>query len=228
MSDSDIKSADSVAQRRLVAELCNLGIENADIAKVILALKYFIHEAIADYIRVCFFEKNEILNEVDEVHRHHFAQSIGNLDITVRTSNCLRKANIKYVRELVQKSKEDLLNLKNFGRKSLKEVQTILAERGLTLNMQIGGYKRPTSSVDVNHQYNFDEELADWQCSARIKNCLANARVRYVGELVQFSEKDVLRSQNFGKKSLKVLKQLLAERNLTLGIKLDGWVPPNK
>ena len=55
----------------------------------------------------------------------------------MRSSNCLKNANIKYIWELVQKTEAEMLKTKNFGRKSLNEIKEILTEMGLTLGMKL-------------------------------------------------------------------------------------------
>ena len=64
------------------------------------------------------------------------------------------------------------------------------------------------------------------ELSVRSANCLQNADIKYIGELVQRSEAEMLKTKNFGRKSLKEIKEILAEMGLSLGMKLDGWVPP--
>ena len=64
-------------------------------------------------------------------------RSIDELELSVRSSNCLKNANIKYIWELVQKTESDMLKTKNFGRKSLNEIKTVLAEMGLSLGMKL-------------------------------------------------------------------------------------------
>jgi DNA-directed RNA polymerase subunit alpha len=66
-----------------------------------------------------------------------FLRPVEELPISVRTSYGLRNAEIKYVGELVQCTEEELLEIKNFGRKSLNEVKTILADMGLSLGMRL-------------------------------------------------------------------------------------------
>lgn len=61
-------------------------------------------------------------------------KSIDHLELSVRSNNCLRSAGLKSVYELVQKTEEDLLKTKNFGRKSLMEIKDTLKELGLELN----------------------------------------------------------------------------------------------
>jgi DNA-directed RNA polymerase subunit alpha len=62
---------------------------------------------------------------------------ISELELSVRSSNCLREANIKTIAELVKKTEEEMLSFKNFGKKSLTEIKQLLAGMGLTLGMQV-------------------------------------------------------------------------------------------
>lgn len=62
---------------------------------------------------------------------------ISELELSVRSSNCLREANIKVIADLVKRSEEEMLGFKNFGKKSLVEIKELLAGMGLTLGMQI-------------------------------------------------------------------------------------------
>ena len=62
------------------------------------------------------------------------------LELSVRSSNCLKRANIKYIGDLVQKTETEMLKTKNFGRKSLNEIKNILAELGLSLGMQLDNW----------------------------------------------------------------------------------------
>ncbi len=64
-------------------------------------------------------------------------KSVDELELSVRSANCLQNANIKYIGQLVQKTEADMLKTKNFGRKSLKEIKEILEEMGLSLGMKI-------------------------------------------------------------------------------------------
>jgi DNA-directed RNA polymerase subunit alpha len=62
---------------------------------------------------------------------------ISELELSVRSSNCLREAGIKTIADLVKKSEEEMLNFKNFGKKSLTEIQELLVGMGVTLGMQV-------------------------------------------------------------------------------------------
>jgi DNA-directed RNA polymerase subunit alpha len=62
---------------------------------------------------------------------------IDELELSVRSANCLENADIKYIGELVQKTEAEMLRTKNFGRKSLNEIREILSEMGLSLGMKL-------------------------------------------------------------------------------------------
>jgi DNA-directed RNA polymerase subunit alpha len=63
-------------------------------------------------------------------------RSVDELELSVRSANCLQNANITLIGELVQKTEQDMLKTKNFGRKSLKEIKEILSTMGLSLGMK--------------------------------------------------------------------------------------------
>ncbi len=67
-------------------------------------------------------------------------RSVDELELSVRSANCLQNANIKLIGELVQKTEAEMLKTKNFGRKSLREIKEILATMGLTLGMTLEGW----------------------------------------------------------------------------------------
>lgn len=92
--------------------------------------------------------QNKVQKLLDEINREHrsinfttaqfqsLAKSVDEIEITVRSYNCLKNANIKTIWELVQKNEADMLKSRWFGRKSIQEIKTILAAMGLHLDMQ--------------------------------------------------------------------------------------------
>ena len=80
------------------------------------------------------------------------------------------------------------------------------------------------SMIQVNE--NLYRSVEDLELSVRSANCLRNADIKYIGELVQKTEAEMLKTKNFGRKSLNEIKQLLSEMGLSLGMKVDGWVQP--
>jgi DNA-directed RNA polymerase subunit alpha len=95
-----------------------------------------------------FEEEEEPVAEIKEEHGGGFNpnlyRSVEELELSVRSANCLQNANIKYIYELVQKTEAEMLKTKNFGRKSLNEIKDILSEMGLSLGMKLDGFVAPT------------------------------------------------------------------------------------
>ena len=73
---------------------------------------------------------------------------------------------------------------------------------------------------------NLYRTVEDLELSVRSANCLKNANITYIGELVQRTEAEMLKTKNFGRKSLNEIKQLLEEMDLSLGMKIEEWEPP--
>ena len=87
--------------------------------------------------------------EADEEMRafnENLNRSVDELELSVRSANCLHNANIRLIGQLVQKTEAEMLKTKNFGRKSLKEIKEILASMGLSLGMKLEGWKDPTKA----------------------------------------------------------------------------------
>jgi DNA-directed RNA polymerase subunit alpha len=70
----------------------------------------------------------------------HLFRSVDELELSVRSANCLQNANIRYIGELVQRSEGEMLKTKNFGRKSLNEIKEVLQSMGLSLGMRLDGF----------------------------------------------------------------------------------------
>ncbi|UCF69334.1 MAG: DNA-directed RNA polymerase subunit alpha [Acidobacteriota bacterium] len=82
--------------------------------------------------------EREVVEAEDEKLREHLDRSIDELDLSVRSYNCLKNAGLETIRDLVQKTEAELLKTKNFGRKSLNEIKELLADMGLSLGMRLG------------------------------------------------------------------------------------------
>ena len=70
-------------------------------------------------------------------------RSVEELELSVRSANCLKNAEINKIYQLVQKTEAEMLKTKNFGRKSLNEIKEVLAEMGLSLGMKLEGFVIP-------------------------------------------------------------------------------------
>jgi len=76
----------------------------------------------------------------EEPLNENLFRSVDELELSVRSANCLQNANITLIGELVQKTEQDMLKTKNFGRKSLKEIKEILSTMGLGLGMKFDNW----------------------------------------------------------------------------------------
>jgi DNA-directed RNA polymerase subunit alpha len=82
--------------------------------------------------------EEEVPVEVEKVElNENLFRSVDELELSVRAYNCLKTANIRTIADLVQKSEAELLKTKNFGKKSLNEIKSILGEMGLSLGMRL-------------------------------------------------------------------------------------------
>jgi len=105
--------------------------------------------------------------------------------------------------------------------KILKEQLTVFINFEEEEEFTLREEPQPESKFNDNLLRSVDE----LDLSVRAENCLQAANIKYIGDLVQKSEAEMLKTKNFGRKSLKEIKELLAEMGLALGMKLDNWPP---
>ncbi len=81
-------------------------------------------------------------------------KTVDELELSVRSANCLKNADIKYIGEMVQKTEQEMLRTKNFGRKSLNEIKEILHGMGLDFGMKLDGFpsRKDLDSMHVEHK----------------------------------------------------------------------------
>ena len=80
------------------------------------------------------------------VSNEHLDKSVEELELSVRSYNCLKNANVRTIRELVQRTEAEMLKTKNFGRKSLNEIKEILQSMGLGLGMRLDPPSQPSTA----------------------------------------------------------------------------------
>ena len=107
------------------------------------------------------FEEPEIddksKEEESEVKfNRNLLRKVDELELSVRSANCLRNDNIVYIGDLVQKSENDMLRTPNFGRKSLNEIREVLMQMGLNLGMDIADW--PPENIEELSK-NLDDNL---------------------------------------------------------------------
>jgi DNA-directed RNA polymerase subunit alpha len=101
-------------------------------------------------------EPEEEVVEVEEetgINEHLF-RSVDELELSVRSYNCLKNANIRTIGELVQKTDAEMLKTRNFGKKSLNEIKSILTEMGLSLGMKLENFPPKTEEDMATNENN--------------------------------------------------------------------------
>jgi DNA-directed RNA polymerase subunit alpha len=106
---------------------------SAKVLKDHMAIFINFEEASDDVVDFPSTEDERVLDQLN--------RSVDELELSVRSYNCLKNANIKTIYDLVTKTEPEMLKTKNFGRKSLNEIKDILAEMGLSLGMNIEARK---------------------------------------------------------------------------------------
>jgi DNA-directed RNA polymerase alpha subunit len=166
---------------------------------------------------------------------HLLLKKVDVLKLSVRSANRLKNDNIVYIGDLVQKTEAEMLRTWNFGRKSLNEIKEVLAQMDLHLGMEVPGWP-PENINEFAKQFDallnpanpaFLKKVDVLKLSVRPAKCLKNNNIVYIGDLVQKTEAEMLRMRNFGRKSLKQIKKVLAQMGLRLGMKVPGWPPEN-
>jgi DNA-directed RNA polymerase subunit alpha len=97
-------------------------------------------------------ERIEVAHPEEQINQNLY-KSVDELELSVRSANCLKNANIRYIWELVQKTEPEMLKTKNFGRKSLNEIKAILDEMGLHLGLKMDGFVPPQTEEKKDNNY---------------------------------------------------------------------------
>jgi DNA-directed RNA polymerase subunit alpha len=113
-----------------------------------------------------------------------------------------------------------------YAAKILKEQMTIF----INFNEQeaVAPEKPEGEGEGADYPDFLDKNVEDLELSVRSANCLKNAHIQYIGQLVQKTDAEMLKTKNFGRKSLNEIKALLSQHELTLSMTHEGWIPPNE
>jgi DNA-directed RNA polymerase subunit alpha len=103
----------------------------------------------------------------------------------------------------------------------------------LTIFINFEELPEPEEETEVDEDQrtlleNLNRPVEELELSVRSANCLQNANIKLIGQLVQKTEAEMLKTKNFGRKSLNEIKEILATMGLSLGMKLDNWVDPSR
>jgi DNA-directed RNA polymerase subunit alpha len=113
-------------------------------------------------------------------------------------------------------------NAVGFAAKILKEHLSMF----INFEEEPSGLEEKTAEEAPAFNENLYRGVNELELSVRAANCLRNASIRYIGELVQKTEQEMLKTKNFGRKSLNEIKEILQEMGLHLGMKLESFAPP--
>jgi len=108
-----------------------------------------------------------------------------------------------------------------YAAKILKDQLTVF----INFDEEVEMPEEAPSRDEVLANENLYRPVEELELSVRAFNCLKNADIKYIGELVQKTEQEMLKTKNFGKKSLNEIKEVLQEMGLSLGMKLEGFSP---
>ena len=86
-------------------------------------------------------------------------KKVNELELSVRSANCLKNDNIVYVRDLVQKTEAEMLRTPNFGRKSLNEIKEVFVQMGLHLGMEVPIRGHPLRKTNFTHAKQLSQKL---------------------------------------------------------------------
>ena len=133
-----------------------------------------------------------------------------------------------------QRTDYDSLVLEVWTDASLKPEEAVplgykILKQQLQIFMTFNENIEPTPKTKVEKSDFINDNLFrpadDLELSVRSANCLKNARIRYIGDLVTKTEQEMLRTKNFGRKSLNEIKEILKTMGLSLGMDVEGWPP---
>lgn len=150
---------------------------------------------------------------------------VDEMELSVRSANCLRNANIKYIGELVQKSEHEMLKIRNFGRTSLNEIKEMLTNMGLDFGMKIEGfpYRKELVGKCIENNDNsvvsfeeliksrFDEKMfntaiEELNLSVRAFNALREASLKTIKDVINFGLHALQKRKNVGNKTINDIK----------------------
>jgi DNA-directed RNA polymerase subunit alpha len=87
--------------------------------------------------------------------------------------------------------------------------------------------EKPEIKEELEYNPILLKKVDELELSVRSRNCLQNDNIVYIGDLVNKTEAEMLRTQNFGRKSLNEIKDVLSKFNLKFGMEISGWPPEN-
>ena len=143
------------------------------------------------------------------------------IPISIRTSNVLKDQGIIFIEQLLEYTEKQLLTFPGAGKGTIKEIENILYDLGFTINSKVNfEYTSDKSKEDEYPNASSYEKkleiniLNDWPISERTYNALKSEEIIYLGDLLSINFNDLLKLRNFGRKSLKEIKEFLVKEDI--------------
>ena len=192
----------------------------------------------------CYLALNQWGYEIDKPEIDQiYLRPIDDLIPTSRAVHYKAPNRMRQIGDLAKNMEVNLLKIPNLGEISLQQIKNALAARGLSLQINLEN-KHPSqlnevegSELDISAQSTDREDtrfnpilfssVENLNLTVRSINCLRSKYISYIGELVQCTEVELLKTPNLGNISLKIIKDSLIPHNLSLGMKLKNWQLPN-
>jgi len=143
---------------------------------------------------------------------------VSDFELSVRCRTALESIGINSVSDLVTRTEQELLSCKNFGETSLREIKMVLAQRGMRLGMsssELFGEHRAVVGRPGDQNI-LDKLVGELDLSVRSRRCMERLGIVTLRDLTEKSERELLSGKNFGRTSLKEIKEKLAGSELKL------------
>lgn len=196
----DDENDDELANSKVVTLFCNIKKESFFVESIEEYKKD--EEIIDEDIDWSDIEEDEPISDPTEL-------SIDDVELSVRSYNCLKRAGIKTIGELCDMTMEDMMKVRNLGRKSLEEILTMLKDKGLAL-------KDSDDEDEITGDVNTNISIEELEFSVRTYNCLNRAGIRTLRDICKKTPEDMMKVRNLGRKSLEEVLAKLNEYGLSL------------
>jgi len=151
-------------------------------------------------------------------------QPVAEISFSPRVRTAMQKLGVNTLADLVSRSEEDLLQIPNFGRTSLRELKEFLSSKGLSLSSASGpggivepaAEEAPVVTEGPVSEETLKKNLSDFEWSGRIRKVYEKMGVVTVGDLLKKTEKDLLKSKNLGVTSIKEIRKKLGQLGVSM------------
>lgn len=197
----DIEDLESVTDEELI-KIKNLN--EKGVAEIRTAINTYFTDDENDDVDWSNIEDDEAISTLKEL-------SIEEVELSVRSYNCLKRAGIKTIGELCDMTMEDMMKVRNLGRKGQEEVLAMLKANGL-----LKGTDEEDDEDEITGNVNTNIPIDELEFSERTYNCLKRAGIRTLRDICKKTPEDMMRVRNLGRRGQEEVQEKLNE----LGLKL--------